>query len=418
MLGHLLHPNFIAKRRLQCSSIESITLASSFSMHHQERLWTDGSMLYAENFWITNATFAILDESQKIRHKGLVQRWNLSSYAAELWAVLVACAQASFPTTIYCDCLSVVEQAQSIFAGNQPHSTWSHRRWWTFLHHLVCRRKEVCDEPFRISWIPAHCFEGIPIELISEDLAALKGTTTEHIWHNRLVDAAAKEFAHRTASVHPDTQKLVQNAIFQHQRWLIALHSLLPTDQPDRATNQTSQSVEPHCTLDACRKRFPTWPWHTLSADVYTWKPKIPAGLQCPSKWAGPEDDWHACVNFLRTLRWHVAEDQSYSFNELAVAFHCSGFKLQKDTDLVTFLDIYRAIRGVLQILSKDDSVDAHPGIFHTTKPRACGRILPQGCIIGAIPLVSDKVRMCIASLFSLGAGRTLSSWEISVHCC
>ena len=267
MLGHLFHPNFVAKRRLQCSSIESITLASSFSTHHQERLWTDGSVLYAENFWITNASFAVLDESQKIRHKGLVQHWNLSSYAAELWAVLVACAAASFPTMIFCDCLSVVEQAQIIFAGNKPHITWSHTRWWTFLHHIVCRRREVCDEPCRISWIPAHCYEGIPIELISEDLAALKGTTIEHIWHNRLVDAAAKEFAHSTAAVFPDTQKKVQNAIFQHQRWLVALHSLLPTDQPDRAAIHVSQSSEPQYTLDTCRKRFPTRPWHASPAE-------------------------------------------------------------------------------------------------------------------------------------------------------
>lgn len=415
MLGHFLRPNFVAKRRLQCSSIESIDLAADFSTQHHEKLWTDGSVLFAENFWITNAAFAILDESQQIRYKGLVQHWNLSSYAAELWAVLVACAAAYFPMTIYCDCLSVVEQAQKIFAGQNPQATWSHFRWWNFLYSIVCLRKKVCEVPFQIIWIPAHCFEGIPIELLTEDLAALKGTTKEHILHNRLVDAAAKEFAHSTATVFPDTQRQVQNAIVQHQRWLIDLHTLLPTEQPDRAPACTPQCSKPQTTLESCRQRFPTWLWH-LPPAAYGWRPKIPSGMPCPNKWTGHAEDWNACISFLRSLRWYVAEGQSFSFNELAVMFHCSGFSLQKDKDLVTYLDIYKVIRGALQILTKDETVDAHPGVFHTTKPRACGRILPQGCIVGAIPLVSDKVRLCIASLFSRGAGRTLQSWNLSVH--
>ena len=114
-LGHFQHPWYVAKRRLQCSDLETIPIASAFSLEHSERVWTDGSVLFANNFWITHATYAVLDEARQIRYRGVVQHWNLSSYAAELWAVLVACATAMFPTTIFCDCKSVVEQTQFIF---------------------------------------------------------------------------------------------------------------------------------------------------------------------------------------------------------------------------------------------------------------------------------------------------------------
>lgn len=416
-LGHFQHPAFVAKRRLQCSDLESIDLASSFTLGHHERLWTDGSVLFAENFWITHATYAVLDEAQRVRHKGLVQHWNISSYAAELWAILIACAAASFPTTIYCDCLSVVEQAQLLFSGQPPKSSWSHGKWWNFLHRIVQNRQTICTTPFRIMWIPAHCFEGIPTEFLTHDLAALKGTTVEHILHNRLVDAAAKEFAHRTATVFPSVQQKVQSAIAHHQRWLVDLHCLLPTDQPDRAKADTKTKPEQKLTIATCRARFPTWLWGTPLSQ-YTWKPKIPQDLACPSKWTGHTQDWTTCLAFIGSLRWYVDEGESFSFNELSVLFHCGGFALQKDRDLVTFLDIYKAIREAMQNLSKDDSADPHPGSFHTTRPRSCGRTLPQGCIVGAIPHMSDDVRVRIASLFSRGAGRTLQSWNIACTAC
>lgn len=122
--------------------------------------------------------------------------------------------------------------------------------------------------------------------------------------------------------------------------------------------------------------------------------------------------DWNECLKFLRGLRWLVDDAQSFSFNELAVLFHCRGHHA-KDRDLTTYLDLYRVIREVLQSLSHDDAVQAHPGVFHTTKPRCCGRVLPQGCIVGAIPFVTDSERVHIARLFSQGAGRTLASWQV-----
>ena len=167
-------------------------------------------------------------------------------------------------------------------------------------------------------------------------------------------------------------------------------------------------------TIATCRARFPTWLWGTPLSQ-YTWKPKIPQDLACPSKWTGHTQDWTTCLAFIGSLRWYVDEGESFSFNELSVLFHCGGFALQKDRDLVTFLDIYKAIREAMQNLSKDDSADPHPGSFHTTRPRSCGRTLPQAVSLVRSPHVDD-VRVRIASLFSRGAGRTCSRGTLLVQ--
>lgn len=358
---------------------------------------------------ITQAACAVLDETRAFRHCGTVFHWSISAYVAELWGVIVACATARFPATIFCDCLSVVEQADKIFAGGSPDSQWACFPWWTFLHRLTQMRETICSPPFRIKWIPAHCYEGIPIDLLNEELAALRGTTLEHILHNRLVDAAAKECATQNACVYADVQKEATRAIKSHQLWLSDLHEMLPTLQPDRAAVQ--EVAAPHAEISQadCEKRFPDWPWRSLK-QLFRWRPKLPRHISCPRTWTGNESDWITCCNFLRGLRWQKDTDLSVSFHELAIAFHLEGFKLSRDPELTTYHDLYKLLRETILLLSHDDSVDCHPGHFHSTKPHCCGRVLPQGCIVGAAPWFDDPERVLLAKLFSLGAGRTLAS--------
>ena len=176
LLGHIQHPLHVAKRRLQISDVDSIGLAQNFSADHFKRMWTDGSVIHAHCFWITNATYAVLDESRTIRHQGLVHHWNVSAYySAELWAIIVTCARAAFVTYIYSDCQSVVErQADLVFQGGSPSKEWMHFSWWTSLAHIVRLRGTVVSRPFLVEWIPVHCYENIPIELLSNELASLR----------------------------------------------------------------------------------------------------------------------------------------------------------------------------------------------------------------------------------------------------
>ena len=411
-LGHVTHPTAVARQRLRFSNIEDLSIADSFSASHEERFWTDGSVCYADTFWLTSAACAVLDETRTIRHCGPVFHWNISAYVAELWGVISACAQASFPATIYCDCLTVVEQAHKVFQGGLPEDNWACFPWWLFLRRLTQIRRAVRDPPFRIIWIPAHCFEGIPVDLLSEELAALRGTTLEHILHNRLADAAAKECASNTACVYADVQKEATKAIKVHQLWLTRLHAMLPTYQPDRAIC-IEESLQHDCVSQTeCQNRFPQWPWGS-EIQQFRWRPKIPNIVPCPSSWTSNDLDWKTCCRFLRSLRWRTGKDLSVSFHELAIAFHDDGFKLDRDLELTTYHDIYKLLRETLLHLSNNEAVDCHPGHFRSTKPRCCGRVLPQGCIVSAAPWFDDTKRVTLARLFAAGAGRTLDSWKL-----
>ena len=76
-----------------------------------------------------------------------------------------------------------------------------------------------------------------------------------------------------------------------------------------------------------------------------------------------------------------------FSFSELTVCFHCEGFRLEGDQQQLTFYDIYKPLRACLLALHKSDQADPFPGRFNSTFPRSCGRVMPQGCIEGCIPL-------------------------------
>ena len=63
--------------------------------------------------------------------------------------------------------------------------------------------------------------------------------------------------------------------------------------------------------------------------------------------------------------------------------------------------------------LKKMPECDSFPGTFDTAFPRSRGRVLPQGCIRGAIPYFSNEAKLLVGRLFAAGAGRTIDSWRI-----
>ena len=199
----------------------------------------------------------------------------------------------------------------------------------------------------------------------------------------------------------------------QHHSWLIALHKLLPTRAPDdnvgdEPRSENNVDIAP----DQCKARFPQWMWG-LRPSLFTWKPKVPVHFPCPARWTRPERDWHTLCAFFRSLKWLPDVHQSFSFSELTVCFHCEGFRLDGDQQLLTFYDIYKPLRACLLALFKSDQADPFPGQFSSTFPRSCGRVMPQGCIQGSIPYHTDETRVTLAKIFSAGAGRTLESWKL-----
>ena len=83
---------------------------------------------------------------------------------------------------------------------------------------------------------------------------------------------------------------------------------------------------------------------------------RVDSAVSLETEWHSTSADWVTCCKFLRNLRWQIDVCNSISFNEIAVHFHIEGFRLSKDPDVTTFLDIYRVLREALKYLSNVDS--------------------------------------------------------------
>ena len=415
LLGHIAHPKFVARRRLQFAFAADLELAETFDPMCLKRLWTDGSLVLGESFWLATATYAIVDEQVTIIKKGLISHWAISAYAAELWPVVIACVTASTKVVIFSDCLNVVVHAQHLFSGGFADPTWSCFEWWQALQNVVQLRLRETATPFWIEWIPAHKLEHIPDYLLSDELAALHNTTVEHIVCNRKCDLAAKELAQSLSPVTQDMFNQMSKAVDLHQRWLIALHARMPTTESSAdSVHVAAEGNDVAPTPELCKMRFPHWHWG-LPRKFFPWRPKIPKNLPSPPTWKASSEDWASICAFLSGLHWQVDGSQSFSFCELAVLYHQAGYQITGDQELCTFYDIYKLVRECILQLSRLANVDAVPGQFSSTKPRSCGRVLPQGCIDGAIPFHSDEARVKIASAFAKGAGRQIESWRLCI---
>ena len=171
------------------------------------------------------------------------------------------------------------------------------------------------------------------------------------------------------------------------------------------------QNFRKSCTQAAAL--YPQWHWST-PVSQFRWKPKIPSDLAPPKSWRHGHKTWTVVIGFLADLKWKCSGDESISF----CAFHADGRRLPGDQSGVTFRDLYKILREALLFLHKSEEAQPFPGSFNSTKPRACGRIMPQGCIEGAAPYVSAKGLTMLAQLFCLGADRRLETWTIPVHEC
>lgn len=113
LLGLIENPCRLSQFRLQ-SEVARLSDAVIFDPDlGTKETWTDGSVLWQENFWITTAAYAVIDKEGRVLHSGRVRRWSLSSYVVELWAIWIAFSQSDSAVHIYCDNQTVATSSSS-----------------------------------------------------------------------------------------------------------------------------------------------------------------------------------------------------------------------------------------------------------------------------------------------------------------
>ena len=76
-LGIVEHPVAIAKHRLRMSALPEASLLEHFDLAGRQKLWTDGSILWGDCFWLTCGGCAIINEWEEKVFATTVQHWAL-----------------------------------------------------------------------------------------------------------------------------------------------------------------------------------------------------------------------------------------------------------------------------------------------------------------------------------------------------
>ena len=413
-LGIVEHPFRIAEHRLQYSNPDDLQVAAFEPSDAIAEFWTDGSVFWQEVYWLTTAGFAVINSQGECAFSGPVNAWKLSSYSAELWAIVVTVAFSCTAAIIYTDCKTIVTQfAEMLQCAHIPES-WPHRPWWIFLHKIVQNRTRRCPHAARVCWIPAHLFESIPTELITAEMASGHNTSVRNIHMNRLADFAAKKAAAADAAVAPEAKEGLLKAIVNHQEWLTKLHfQLAGEDRITCVADVPEELAMPReFTMDDARKQFPQWPWGA-AVSSYKWKAKIRNEAASPDSWFD-DHNWEQFTDFCRHLRWKQDSSTCVAFVELAVLFHFRGYRFAHyDPGSTSFKDIVTWLRKVFQHVQSRPEESFFPGVIRSDKRKTIGKCLPTGVIDGGTILFADAELLFLFHVLSEGAGKQLSSWAL-----
>ena len=417
IFGIVEHPKRVAEYRLRCAPIPKGNGQMFDPLRSPQEIWSDGSIAWGNHHWLTTGAFALIDQHGECLGKGPVLHWALSSYTTELWAILWAIVHSPWKIIIYSDCQTVVKQFHTMQSTGQTNPQWAHQAWWKEIHRLWKQRLLQTDDPIVLHWIPAHLFEHLPVEMIPETLATSKGTTKQHIQQNRIVDRLAKSVAQAETAVDVHDQAMLFNAIVKRQDWLTKLGELLYYDvQAARLAQFQDHDPEREqankIDKQTCINKFPKLGWHAKK-HTFPWKPSFAKNLPEPKKWPMSATEWKACATYCHQMRWQENADASVSFAELALLFWLRGYKFDDmDPATTSFRDVMKKLRRALCIMHKLPAGPFFPGTWENSLNRNCGKSLPAGCIVGAIPWMSDQELQVFSNLLHSGAAQTLASWD------
>ena len=406
-LGIIEHPWPIIWHRLRIDRAADLVPCDFDHPDGILSLWTDGSVFWGECFPLTAAGFAVIQEDGTTFAAGPVSHLSLSSYSAELWAIVVAAARANCCLCIYSDCREVVTKVNALVENRLIPGNYVHLEWWQFLLRLInIRSPHSCNDVIRMVWIPAHVDDHIPVSMVSADRIEQLGTSRKHIELNRQADRIAKQQALARCAIAPGDKQFFHSAILHQQEVLTLLNKHIGAECLDDLHFEPRSSKQQE--LQDPRMCFPGLAWEidvsefniTLNFPLESPPPKVLFGI----------DDWHTVLAFFQSLHWKVQEGVLCTYQELAFLFYKRGFRLRQRPP--HFQDLVLQLRKCIVTIQRTPF--ALPGVPTARATKCIGRVLPQGAIVGALPFFALDELHAFSRILAGGAGRFADSWTFS----
>ena len=335
-LGIVEHPWPIIRHRLHVDRAADSPCATFDRPDHYLSVWTDGSVFWSECFPLTAAGYSIINEDGSIFDAGTVSHLALSSFSAELWAVVMATLKADCCLCVYSDCQEVVAMVNLLVQRRCIPRNCLHLEWWQTLLAVINLRSLSSDGPvLTMVWIPAHIDDALPISLIPAVKLQQAGTTRKHVELNRVADKVAKYFALQRCAIAPRDKTMFQAAVLHQQEVLTQLNKFIGFECAEEFVDASSPP-KPLCLQDF-QKCYPGLAW-SCSEQAFDLVFNIPDGPP-PSKADLSHADWDQLRTFLKSLHWISGLQYMCTYQELAFFFTSGAFDCTND--LHTFKTLY-----------------------------------------------------------------------------
>ena len=414
VLGIVEHPLGLAKARMAWSDPHELHV-KPITVHNVSRpLWTDGSVLASNLFWLTTGAFAIVDLSGFTIAKGQVNHWSLCSFSTELWAILVAVALADSSVIIFTDNKAVATNFAIMLETQGVPAHWSHFYWWAFLLDLIDRKFEKHGAFVQVQWIPAHKLENIPVELIGDELARAVGSTVLDIENNRKADLVARDVCKFLLPVNPDWLTVLPQLITDHHRWLIQIARAVGQDNEEDQVKHfvPKEQIEPEVDDVFIQNYFKVWTWPPHVGNTL-WKSPLTDPVLPPRNWKDAPEDWNTFCLFASSLTWRIDKNCCWSYLELAAIFILRGFRLVGCDDQTTsFNSVIPRIKKLVTVTLKSEVKALIPGKHNPDYNKPTGKTLPSGVLEGVELCCSQSELLSLGRFILDGGNHRLASWS------
>lgn len=359
--------------------------------------------------WLTVASFAVVGQDGSLLDTGRVRHWRLSSYSAELWAVLAAFAMAKSPLVIHSDSLTIVNQFNELLSTDQVRLEWTHTNWWGFLHLLIHQRKAFFEPPLQMTWCPPHLLESVSSDDVTDEAAAAVGSTRQDIVLNRLADHFAKQSIHALAKGIKADLATHENDVFARQLWLAKINKFCK--KPEGTVQGSSRPVVAPASTLSPRELCPRWAWD-VSPELYTWSVRNEVNLSFSPKPQLSEVNFRIFLQFSNSLCWRLGEGLATSVFELAAYAFKLGWRFDLPKGTLCTFQAYAALIRAAFSYCKAKHIVVGP-LLLDKKNKCNGRTFPKGAFVGAEAYIDNPTLELLCRAFEKGAKATPFSWSI-----
>ena len=264
--------------------------------------------------------------------------------------------------------------------------------------------------------IPSHMFENVPLQLITQDMAAAGGTSWDHISGNRKADFVAKDEALKNTVVHPADQAWLCETILKTQTRMAKIGQQLGQEATEwkQASSQKEQREVEKIDDSAAyfQKCYPNWLWGVNPNHCQQMQCEI--AENCPQRWPLDPWEWSQIVSFLQDCRWFFSPRKSIAFVEMTYIFLVRKFQLVEcDGQTTSFRQVYERLRKAFSFIHRKN-MGLTPGTRNKSDNKNEGKALPAGKLDGVMPYMSNDELRGFAKLLQMGAGKALKTWSFA----